>query len=75
MQRDRRVIQIEPRYSCRYHHLRTAFLRLDKGAAGERLAGNAGGKTRIVLNPGWAPACPPKARTSNTTTDKPSDAA
>ncbi len=39
------VVQIEPRYACWYHHPRTEFLRLDKGAGGERLARNACGET------------------------------
>ena len=52
------------------------FCGLDIGAAGQRLAGNAGREAKIILDTrARARACPPKARASRTMTERPSEAA
>jgi hypothetical protein len=50
VKRERRSTRIKAYNFAGYYHPGAEFLRLDIGAAGERLAGNAGGKTEIILD-------------------------
>ncbi len=50
VKRNRSFSQVEAHHFGGYHHPGTEFLRLDIGAASERLAGNAGWETEIILD-------------------------